>query len=68
MAWQVTAKTIRCDLVDNYATLLVYRDGNTKCTYYSKYSPAKDWKKRKKSCAGPNCNYVTEFSAWSSSH
>ena len=68
MGWQVTAKTIHCDLVRDYTTLMVYKDGSTRCTYYSKNSSAKDGKKRLKNCTGPNCDYVTEFSAWASSH
>ena len=68
MGWQVTAKTIHCDLVGNYATLLVYQDGSTKCTYYSKNIATKDSKKRLENCTGPNCDYVAEFSAWAFSH
>lgn len=34
--WRVTATTIYCDAVDDEVTLLVYRDGSTKCTGYGK--------------------------------
>ena len=68
MGWQVTAKTIRCDFIGNYATLVVYPDGGAKCTLYNKYISAKDGKKRLKNCTGPKCDYVTEFSEWAFSH
>jgi len=35
--WQVTATTIYCDAVDDEVTLMVYKDGSTKCTGYEKY-------------------------------
>ncbi|MFC1870036.1 hypothetical protein ACFLYE_02060 [Chloroflexota bacterium] len=35
--WQVTAKTIYCDKVDDDVTIMVYKDWSTKCTGYKKY-------------------------------
>jgi hypothetical protein len=35
--WQVTATTIYCDAVDDDVTIMVYKDGSTKCTGYKKY-------------------------------
>lgn len=36
--WQITAKTIYCDVVDDEVTLLVYRDGSARCTGFTKYN------------------------------
>ena len=35
--WQITAKTIFCDAVDDEVTLLVYKNGSTLCTGCKKY-------------------------------
>ena len=35
--WQVTAKAIYCDAVDDDVVVMVYRDGKTICTGYQKY-------------------------------
>ena len=68
MGWQVTAKTVRCDLVERFTTLLVYKDGSAKCTYCSKHSSAKEGKKRLKNCTGSDCPQLAEFTAWAFSH
>lgn len=35
--WQVTAKAIYCDAVDDDVVVMVYPDGKTICTGYQKY-------------------------------
>ena len=42
--WQVTATTIRCDVVDDDVTIIVYRDWRTRCTGYEKYGENPDKK------------------------
>jgi len=63
MDWQVTATTILCDYVDDYAVLMVYGDGAAKCTYFNKYSHVKEKEKSKrlKHCKGLECPKVSEF-------
>ena len=68
MSWQVTAKTIRCDAVENYATLLVYQDGSAKCSYWGKNSASKGGKKKLGNCTGESCPQLAEFKAWAFSH
>jgi hypothetical protein len=36
-SWQVTAKAIYCDAVDDDVTVEVFPDGSTKCTGFQKY-------------------------------
>ena len=36
-SWQVTAKAIYCDAVDDDVTIQVFPDGNTQCTGYQRY-------------------------------
>lgn len=38
MDWQITAKTIYCEAVDDEVTLMVYRDKPARCTGCKKYS------------------------------
>ncbi|MFC1964463.1 hypothetical protein ACFLWG_00430 [Chloroflexota bacterium] len=70
--WQVTATTIYCDAVDDEVTLMVFKDGVTKCTGYKKYhEPGKEISKlfkrkgarldRKLECEGPECSRVIQY-------
>jgi hypothetical protein len=61
VGWQVTATTIRCDLVDDFAALMVYGDGATRCAYFNRWNTAKAGKKRLKNCKGPDCPQLIEF-------
>ena len=40
--WQITAKTIYCDAVDDEVTLMIYKDGSSHCTGYKKYDEPDD--------------------------
>jgi hypothetical protein len=64
--WQITAKTIYCEAVDDEVTLMVYRDRPARCTGCKKYagtdstilSLIKEKSKRLKRpvrCEGDNC-------------
>jgi hypothetical protein len=71
--WQVTATTIYCDAVDDDVTIMVYKDGSTRCTGYKKYveNPDKETaqilkKKGKRldrnlKCEGPQDSRVTSY-------
>jgi hypothetical protein len=70
--WQVTAKTIYCEAVEDEVTILVYRDGSTRCTGFKKYTEPNDMtrqvlKAKKKSsrhplrCEGERCPRVTQY-------
>ncbi len=73
MEWQVTAKAIYCDAVDDDVVIMVYRDGNTRCTGYQKYVERGDKESgavlKKKSrtlnrelkCVGPEDTRVTSY-------
>ena len=51
--WQVTAATLRCDVVGEEVTLLVYKDWSVKCTAYVKFAAAGI--KARKGDNGPRC-------------
>ena len=70
--WQITATTIYCDAVDDEVTLMVYKDGSTKCTGYKKYyQPGKEARQllerkskqlnRKLKCEGLECYRVVQY-------
>jgi hypothetical protein len=70
--WQVTAKTIFCDSVDDEVTVMVYKDGSTRCTGSQKYNQPNSITKRmiKKKvkldkrpikCEGDDCSRVPRY-------
>jgi hypothetical protein len=69
--WQLTATTVKCDYVDDFITLMVYKDWATKCTWYRKYketSPsdkkrklAKEIRQKVVKCAGPECPLAINY-------
>jgi hypothetical protein len=71
-AWQVTAKTIYCDAVDDEVTIMVYKDFSVRCTGFKKYSQPNDitlriLKKKTRllkkplKCEGEQCLRVTSY-------
>lgn len=61
MGWQVTATTIKCNLVDEFAVLMVYEDGTAKCNYFERSKIAKRKDKRAVNCKGADCPKLAEF-------
>jgi len=69
--WQITATTIHCDLVDDFVTIMVYKDWSTKCVWHSRYKQKavedKNYKVDRKmrlkieKCHGPECSYVKDY-------
>jgi hypothetical protein len=61
MRWQVTATTINCNSVDDFAVIMVYGDSTAKCSYVSRHSRVKDSRKRLRACRWPDCPLVNKF-------
>jgi hypothetical protein len=70
--WQITAKTVFCDGVDDEVTWLVYRDGTTRCTGCLKYGRPNDVTrqliraktrclKRPIRCEGEKCPRISDY-------
>jgi len=36
--WEITAKTIYCDAVEDEVTIMLYKDGSLRCTGFKKYT------------------------------
>jgi len=61
MEWQVTVTTVRCEFVNDFASIMVQPDGTAKCGYVNRHSRAKDGKKKLQSCRWPECPLVAGF-------
>ena len=70
--WQITAKTIFCDSVDDEVTVMVFKNGSTRCTGSQKYNHPNDITLsiiRKKSrnlkkpikCEGEQCLRISQY-------
>jgi hypothetical protein len=70
--WQITAKTIFCEAVDDEVTVVVLRSGTVHCTGYRKYEQPNDITrtlvkekthrlKRAVKCEGEDCPRVTGY-------
>jgi hypothetical protein len=70
--WQITAKTIYCDAVEDEVTIMVYRNAPTRCTGCKKYNEpnkitqgmmrAKASRLKKPiKCEGEQCPRVTQY-------
>jgi hypothetical protein len=70
--WQITAKTIFCEAVDDEVTILVYKNGSTRCTGQKKYDEPNSITlrtirekskllKRAVKCEGSQCLRVTQY-------
>jgi len=69
--WQVTAKTIRCDAVDDEVTIVVYKDWSARCTGFHKYTESREERlnlvrkslrmRRELECEGSLCTRVIEY-------
>jgi hypothetical protein len=61
MSWQVTATTINCEFVGDFATIMVYPDHTAKCAFVNKHGKTKDGQKKLRTCRWPDCPLVSDF-------
>lgn len=61
MGWQLTATTVQCRYVGDFATIMVKPDGTAKCSFVNRHGKAKDGKKKLRNCKWPECPLVTDF-------
>jgi hypothetical protein len=67
--WEITATTVYCDAVDGEVTLIIYRDGTSRCTWHQKYSgnnkglagKKKPRQDKRTGCQGAACPRVTQY-------
>lgn len=61
MGWKVTATTLSCEYVGDFATIMIQPDGAAKCSYVNRYQDAKNARQKMKGCKWPNCPLVASF-------
>jgi hypothetical protein len=55
LGWQVTATTLYCDVIGEWVTILVYKDGHCGCSHFVKFGPVNENVKGKVlECKGPD--------------
>lgn len=64
--WQLTATTIFCEDFNDEVTIMVYKDGKTRCTGYDTFVKMNSGADKKKQagdveCHGPVCHRVAEY-------
>jgi hypothetical protein len=61
--WQVTAATLRCEVIGEEVTLLVYKDWSVKCTAYSKLTVSGKTvvKTGQGRCEGTDCKVASDY-------
>jgi hypothetical protein len=64
--WQLTATTIFCEDMNDEVTIIVYKDGKTRCTGYDFFTKMSADPKEKKGlsglkCEGPVCHKVSAY-------
>ena len=64
--WQLTATTIFCEDMNDEVTIMVYKDGKTRCTGYDAFMKLNTDTKNKKhmseiECHGPVCHRVAAY-------
>jgi hypothetical protein len=63
--WQITATTVRCNMVNDDVTLLVYKDWSVKCTGFTKYGKTgKSTSNRDRhnhKCEGTECQLAVQY-------
>jgi hypothetical protein len=72
--WQITAKTIFCEAVEDEVTVIVYKDQKVHCTGFKKYTEPNDITRklvkeksrrlqRSIQCEGEGCSRVVAYKA-----
>jgi hypothetical protein len=61
MGWQVTATTVECQWVNDFAVIMVHPDKTASCAFQNKHSKTRGGKNRLKNCKWPDCPLVNEF-------
>ncbi len=70
--WQTCVSTVKCDLIDEYVSIMVKNDWASSCTWYKQFKDLAsgnhkrvntDRKTRSKIalCQGPLCSYVVSY-------
>ncbi len=61
VGWQITAATLRCEVIGEEVTLLVYKDWTVKCTAYSGNEGKARVKGPHTDCHGTDCRLASDY-------
>jgi hypothetical protein len=70
--WQTCVRTIKCDTIDEYVSLMVKNDWTAHCTWYRQFKdldskslkrarPNRETRKKMELCQGPGCSYIANY-------
>ncbi len=61
MDWKLTATKLYCEAVGQWVTVLVYRDGSVRCSYYERRVAAAGGRGRKQCLGYENCPVLPSY-------
>ncbi len=70
--WHTCVRTVKCDAIDDYVSLMVKNDWTSQCTWYRQFKapvtlgqkrekPNRETRRRIELCQGPLCSILTEY-------
>lgn len=70
--WHACVSTVKCDVINEYVSIMVKNNWTSKCTWYKQYKDLvqesrkkvkldKKIKKKTEMCQGPLCSYVESY-------
>jgi hypothetical protein len=62
--WLVTMTTYWCETVEDWASILVYKDGSVRCSHFNAYGPMivkRRGSTKETVCEGPTCKLATDY-------
>lgn len=70
--WQTCVRTIKCDTIDDYVSLMVKNDWTALCTWYRQFKapdtgslkrikPDRMTRRKVELCKGPDCPFITGY-------
>ncbi len=70
--WQTCVSTVKCDLIDEYVSIMVKNDWASSCTWYNQFKaqtsgdqrrikPDRKTRSKLTLCQGPLCSYVVGY-------
>ncbi|MBN2240705.1 MAG: hypothetical protein JW712_13100 [Dehalococcoidales bacterium] len=59
--WQITAKTIYCDSLQDEVTIIIKKDWSVQCTGYIEFTNSGTQSRKNITCEGPECSRVLQY-------
>lgn len=70
--WHTCVRTVKCEAIDDYVSLMVKNDWTSQCTWYKQFKdsvttgqkgqkPNRETRKKIDLCKGPLCSILTDY-------